>query len=318
MTSNRQYYSYASSARHHASRCILSLTIAVCLPLFAGCSGNDTGASALKSDLNFSDPHTAKNPGVNGIYEDRWMGKEASITLINPRHERTLLLEGTNVQTKLPDEKMRLTVLCQAETVHVASIAALGEFREIIVLPLSLSTLDTLKLFLVSSKAFVPSKLGTSNDNRVLSFRVRRIALIAPEETGLAMPMSFRFPRSSESDPNLAGVYSDGWMGDSATIVLFNLRRKENLEIRGTIPGNIFTRIADLEIYAGQKLLAKQQFSTKRGGSFRISLVLPEDLVLMEKILITLKPSYSFVPAERGINTDRRRLSYRLEYIGLE
>jgi len=292
------------------------LPLVVIILWVLGCSRRESEAGQLKSLIDFSQPGAAKTAGVFGVYDDAWVAPEASITLTNLDHHRTLILEGTNVGIGKGGEELRIAIVFGAETLHVARITALGEFREPIALPTRTAASDTVELSLVSYKSFVPSQLGTSKDDRVLSFRIRKIGFVPPEQTKEALPTSFEFPRSSVRDPNLQGIYSDGWIADSGVVTLFNLENKKEVEIRGSYPLNIFPRLADLEVFAANRLLLKHQMRRQDAGYFRIRAQLPEGQLMSSKLVLTLKPSGSFVPAELKINDDRRRISFRLEYIG--
>jgi hypothetical protein len=241
------------------------------------------------------------------------MGNEAEIVLGNSEHQPALLLEGTNVETKAGDETLRILFLVGSDTVHVSTISTLGNFEEIALLPQKVRALDTLELSLITTKSFVPSRLGTSRDDRTLSFRLRKISLVPGDKTGESFPASFEFPRRTETDPNVQGIYSDGWMADSASIMLFNPENKTVVEVRGFVPGNIFQRVATFDVLFGGQLVVRQQVQ----GNFQMRFQLPDAIRGDPKLSFTLKPSGTFVPSERGISSDTRRISYQMRYIGL-
>jgi len=289
------------------------LTVVVLATAFLGCSKHDSTSSTPGSSIDFTNVDAIRASGALGVYEDGWMGSEAEIALDNSAHQPALLLEGTNVETKPGDETLRILFLVGSDTVHVSTFSTLGNFQEMALLPQKARAFDTLELRLITTKSFVPSKLGTSKDDRSLSFRLRKLSLVAWDKTKESFPASFEFPRKTETDPNVQGIYSDGWMADSASITLFNPENKTMVEVRGVVPGNIFQRVATLDVLHEGKLLVRQQVQ----NNFRVRFQLPETGRGATKLSLTLKPSGTFVPSERGISSDRRRISYQLQYVGL-
>ena len=289
------------------------LTVLVAATAFLGCSKHEPTSPALRSSIDFTNAEAVRTSGAFGVYEDGWMGNEAEIVLGNSAHQPALLLEGTNVETKPGDETLQILFLVGSDTVHVSTVSTLGNFQEMALLPQKARAFDTLELRLITTKSFVPSKLGTSKDDRTLSFRLRKISLVPWDKTRDSFPASFEFPRKTETDPNVQGIYSDGWMADSASVTLFNPDNKTMVEVRGVVPGNIFQRVATLDVLYGGQLVVWQQVQS----NFRMRFQLPEGARGATRFTLTLKPGGTFVPAEWGISSDRRRISYQLQYVGL-
>lgn len=281
---------------------------------FWGCSKNSSDSAALQSSLDFSTPEAVRASGAFGVYEDGWVGTESEMSLRNAGHLPLLWIEGTNVETKVAEESLRIYVLIVGDTVEVLSVPAPGDFRESVLLPRAFSNLDTLPIRLLSSKSFVPSKLGTSRDDRTLSFRLRRIELAPMESSAGSFPSSFIFPGKIEADPNIQGIYSDGWMADSASVTLYNPKDKKIVEIRGVVPGNVFKGAATMDVSWKGQLLMRQQVQR----NFRIQLLLPELVLKESRFTLSLRPSAAFVPADLKINSDQRRISFQIESIGLK
>jgi hypothetical protein len=289
------------------------LALLMTTTVYWGCSKHDSASSTPRSSIDFTNAEAVRTSGAFGVYEDGWMGNEAEIVLGNSEHQPALLLEGTNVETKAGDETLRILFLVGSDTVHVSTVSTLGNFSEMALLPQKVRALDTLELSLITTKSFVPSRLGTSRDDRTLSFRLRKISLVPGDKTGESLPASYEFPRKTETDPNVQGIYSDGWMADSASIMLFNPENKTVVEVRGFVPGNIFQRVATLDVLFGGQLVVRQQVQ----GNFQMRFQLPDAIRGDTKLSFTLKPSGTFVPSERGISSDTRRISYQMRYIGL-
>ncbi len=289
--------------------------ILVCAAIaIVGCEKHDSQTGRLKDRIDFTDPNLIRNSGALGVYEDGWMGTEAEIMLGNPSHQPAILIEGTNVQTRPGDEALGILLLVGSDTIQVLNILALGDFHEMAILPQKIRSNDSLDVTLIATKTFVPSKLGTSRDDRSLSFRLKSVSLVGLDVGRSAFPSAFEFPGTAETDPNVQGIYSDGWIGDSASVTLFNPEKKATVEIRGVVPGSIFQGVATLDVLFEGTLLVRQQVS----GNFRMRFQLPDAIRGDAKLSFTLKPSGSFVPAERGINSDKRRISYQMQFIGLK
>lgn len=282
-----------------------------------GCKQGSDQQPHLRNSIDAADSAQLAGLEGMGIYSDGWVGEEARVYLGNRQKSRGLSISGVNVMTGLKDEKLVLTVSFDDHAKQFVEVGSTGDFENIIVLPKSVAERETLAVTIVPSKVFVPSRLGTSQDDRRLSFRLRKIALVEQADLGKRFPEFFEFPREQEGEPYLRGVYKDGWIADSAVITLYNLNRKEAIEVRGVFPPDVFKRIAELQVYINGRLLVKEQLPKQQAGYFRIRALVPEDLIGQDKFVVALKPSGSFVPAERGINPDRRRISYQLQYIGL-
>jgi hypothetical protein len=293
------------------------LVAALVLTGLMGCGKSDKQGVGLRSEINANDTLQLQSLEGTGIYADGWVGNEASISLANPKHTQVLSIAGINVQTGMKDESLHLIFEYAKDAKDSIEIGQMGSFNEIVLLPPVIAAKDTLQFRITSSKVFVPSKLGTSQDDRLLSFRLVKIALLDPAGLEKIMPEAFEFPAKEESNSNITGIFQDGWISDSAVVTLHNLKGKITVEIQGFVPGDIFPKIANLEICANGHLLVKEQLAKKTGGFFRSLIQLPDELADLSKVTLILKPSGTFVPAERGINSDRRRLSYRLQYVGL-
>jgi hypothetical protein len=289
------------------------LTVLVVSTAFWGCFKRDSSSSAPGSNIDFTSADAIRASGAFGVYEDGWMGKEANIVLGNLAHQPAILLEGTNVQTKPGDEALWILLLVGPDTVQTLRIMSVGDFHEMAILPQKIRAYDTLEIRLITTKIFVPSELGTSKDDRSLSFRLKSVSLVALESARSSIPTAFEFPRTDETDPNLQGIYSDGWIGDSASVTLFNLDNKAAVEIRGLVPGSIFQGVATLDVLFEGELLVRQQVS----DNFRMTFQLPEKARGAAKFTLALRPIGVFVPSDRGISSDKRRISYQLRYIGL-
>jgi hypothetical protein len=293
------------------SVCVV-LTVLTASSAFWGCEKR--GSADFSSSIDFTDPNAIRRSGALGVYEDGWVGPEAEIALDNAGHSAALLLDGTNVETKLRDESLSIVLLVGEDTLRVVTIAAVGDFRESVFLPQDLASSDTLELRLIASKSFVPSKLGTSRDDRALSFRLRRIALLSREGIRQYLPGSFKFPRAAENDPNLQGIFSDGWMSDSAVVTLYNPDSSAMVEIRGLVPGNVFHGVSTLDVLYAGHLVVRNQVR----ANFQVKFQLPGDARGSSKLRLTLRPNGTFVPAVLGTSADSRTLSYQLQYVGLK
>jgi hypothetical protein len=295
----------------------LSSVVITALFLFLPGCGRQQQPYVIKSEINAGDTTYLKSLYGTGIYADGWVGDVAKVTLGNPRHSRAFSISGVNVETGMKDERLHLKIEFPSGNADSIDFGQTGPFTAILPMPSTDAATDTAEFRLVSSKSFVPSKLGTSKDDRSLSFRFKKIAVVDMDTAERFLPTAFEFPRKTETEPYLLGIYKDGWMADSATITLFNLNGKTSIEIRGFAPPDVFTQIASLEVRVRGALLVKEQVPKQNQGYFRFIIQLPTDVSASTRITIGLRPSGTFIPVQRGINADTRRISYQLQYVGL-
>jgi len=285
------------------------------LSLYYGC--HDSKKTSLAASIDFTDPTQITNPNIIGITADRWVDPEASLTLGNPSHDHAILLAGTNVQTGMADEVLKIELGLDGNVFDSLVISHTGDFIEYVPLPPEIAKHDTLALDIIPLKKFIPAQLGIGPDTRTLTFRIAKIAIVNESESAEAFPEMFRFPRDPETDAHIDGIYKDGWFADSAKVVLFTSSGKKALILKGSCPPNIFSKVPALEVYYDGTLMEKRQL-TNRGGDFNIQLQLNDDEARFGKHVVLLKSNGSFVPAQRGVNSDTRKISYRLLYIGFK
>ena len=286
--------------------------------MFIGCGPEAKKTVPLRSEIDGADTVQLGTLDGTGIFVDGWVGDAARIMLGNPGHTRLITLAGTNVQTGAKDEAMVLRLEFNSGKTEQLEVGQTGEFERLLLVPSADALHDTLVFRMSSSKTFIPSRIGTSKDDRTLSFRLSKIALVDPSALSKNMPETFEFPRQQETDPNLVGIYRDGWIGDSAVVTLSNLQGKKTVEIRGFAPPDVFDKIATLETSVRGLLLVKEQIPKQNQGYFRSIIQIPDEFAGLVTIPFTLRPSGTFVPARRGINADQRRISFQIQYIGLK
>ncbi len=291
----------------------MTATVVLGSLVLIGCSNENQKRDRLKSSIDFTNPEAVRSSEAFGVYEDGWAGTDVQVQLGNKAHNALLAVEGINVQTKTGDERMTLTVVVGFDTLEQNHIAQLGNFRHVVVLPLNLARQDSLEVRLISSKSFVPSKLGSSKDDRQLAFRLSRLSLLPADTAKVSFPEYFEFPSLSEENLNCRGIFADGWISDSATVTVFNPSGKSTVEIRGVVPGNVYTGIATLDVLMQGTTVVKHQVK----GEFRIRFDLPDKVRELGKVTFVLKPGSVFSPVDKGISTDKRRLSYQVSFVGL-
>ncbi len=302
---------------HQSSARIVLLALLIAAE-FVSCSREVPKVKMLRSDIDAADTLQLRSLEGTGVFVDGWVGDAARFGLGNAGHWRVLSVAGTNVQTGMKDERLVLKIEFASGKAEQIGVPSTGAFEQMLLIPAADASQDTLTFRMTSAKTFVPSHLGTSKDDRKLSFHLSKIALIDPSSLAQKMPESFEFPRQADTEPNLAGIYRDGWIGDSATITLFNVRGKKTVEIRGFAPPDVFDKVATLESSVNGALLVKEQISKQAQGYFRSIIQIPDEYAGLVALPLTLKPSGSFVPAQRKINSDLRRISFQIQYIGLK
>jgi len=112
-----------------------------------------------------------------GYYADGWVGKKAMFVLPNPTPHETkshLFIHGEANGANTP---FRLRIAVNRKTKRSYKIMRPGPFEIISELPLSVSRDDAFHIEMRSSRAFVPSTLGPSKDERQLAFLLRELGL---------------------------------------------------------------------------------------------------------------------------------------------
>lgn len=110
------------------------------------------------------------------IYPDGWVSKYAIVNLKNNEKSKKLLLEGQHLWPyKYP---LKIKVILNGEKIRCLVIKEKGSFNFAIELPDKHRKEDILIITLKPNKTFVPSKLGINDDERRLSFILKRIDLL--------------------------------------------------------------------------------------------------------------------------------------------
>ena len=117
------------------------------LGLYYGC--RDNKKTSLAAAIDFTDSVQVANPNITGISSDRWVDPEASVLLGNPAHDHALLLAGTNVQTGMQDEVLRIKLGSGGKVFDSLVISHTGDFAEYVPLPLEIAKRDTLALDII-------------------------------------------------------------------------------------------------------------------------------------------------------------------------
>jgi hypothetical protein len=246
-----------------------------------------------------------------GAHEDEWVGPQATLSLSNPQHQPGMTIAGENVLTGMDDESLTIRVIFPSGERDSVTIETPGDFQAFLQIPPVDVSRDVIDLHLTSSKAFVPSQLCTSPDDRVLAFRLVLIATIDEESLAEHLPSSYEFPNPGESS-NVVGVFADGWISDRATVTLHPRGGLTTIEIRGYIPTGLPDRWI---LKANDRVLLSGRPPRQESGVFNARVELPEDLWKARRLDLQIIPGGTYVPAERGLNEDQRSLSYKLVYV---
>ena len=87
------------------------------------------------------------------------------------------------------------------------------------------------------------------------------------------------------------------------------------LIVKGYIPGGVSPNIR-IEVLGME--IANQPLPHQESGMFRAEFALPEKAVDADRLSFKIRPGSTYVPQERGLNEDTRRLSYKLSYLGVQ
>jgi hypothetical protein len=296
------------SSFRRAPMSLRSLCAAIVLTCVLGCSSDGSEGEPPPGSGAFG-----QLPGSD-VHEDGWIGEEATIFVANPNGNPGLLIEGENVQTGSENESTWLQLVFDGGQDSVY-IARTGTFRSYFRIPADLAQADTLRFQVKPSKTFVPARIGTSSDERVLSVRLLRVMAVSEKRLESRLTATLRFPFDIEEDPNVNGIYSDGWISDQAEVVLHGTQGRTRLMMRGYIPAGVSPNI-HIEVLGME--IANQPLPRQESGMFSAEFALPQKAVDADRLSLKIRPGSTYVPEERGLNEDTRRLSYKLSYLGVQ
>jgi hypothetical protein len=285
-----------------------SLCAVIVLACVLGCSSGGSEGEPPPGSGAFG-----QLPGSD-IHADGWIGEEATIFVANPHRNPGLLIEGENVETGADNESTWLHVMFDGGQDSVY-ITRTGTFRSYFRIPADLAQADTLRFQVKLSKTFVPARIGTSSDERLLSVRLLRVMAVSEKRLESRLTATLSFPFDVEEDPNVNGIYSDGWISDQAEVVLHGTQGRTRLMMRGYIPAGVSPNIR-IEVLGME--IANQLLPRQESGMFSAEFALPEEAVDADRLSLKLRPGSTYVPEERGLNEDTRTLSYKLSYLGVQ
>lgn len=108
------------------------------------------------------------------------------------------------------------------------------------------------------------------------------------------------------ADEEFTGRYHDGWVSKRFVITLRNIKKKSNLMIYGRrLP---YPEQLTISIYVNGNLIHQE---SNPGGQFTIQAWIPP----MIRGNVEIVSSHIFVPKEKGMNEDERKLSFLLDEI---
>jgi hypothetical protein len=114
---------------------------------------------------------------VKGIFDDAWVSKYAELTLSNHPSSSYLIILGTISS----DAKYLLPFLLHVSGNRILlptqKINQFGDFNLTIPLPKELLSAPWIQFSLKPGSTFIPAEMNLSHDQRVLSFRLRRVEL---------------------------------------------------------------------------------------------------------------------------------------------
>jgi hypothetical protein len=107
---------------------------------------------------------------VEGVYDDRWMGRETVLVLAG-RALVSVEIEGelSGIPSVAPQE---LAVQLVGQPAHVVSLSTPGPFSLRVPLPSDGASPGAWEVSLTSSRTFCPTELGLSADSRDLSVQL--------------------------------------------------------------------------------------------------------------------------------------------------
>lgn len=154
-------------------------------------------------------------------------------------------------------------------------------------------------------------------DARRLNVGVSAVSLIDAGQTDASLESAMNFGPGKKVEGTVDGVYADGWIGESANVVLRVPARPEAIEIAGSIPGvscfhfpyQVALALDGAPIEGARILVA---------GEFHLRVPLRGiGLVPGRAVRIALGPFSTFTGRSQGSNNDDRKLSILLNRIAL-
>jgi hypothetical protein len=120
--------------------------------------------------------------------------------------------------------------------------------------------------------------------------------------------------RSNRTDIDFNGCSDDGWCGPKNFFVLHNNGRYRSVKLEGTFPSFNKHRLP-LRIRTTINGVEAGSFEINKYGYFCETLHLPTEMLHSNPLKISLFNSFSVIPMEIGLNSDKRQLSYMLKQI---
>jgi hypothetical protein len=182
--------------------------------------------------------------------------------------------------------------------------------------------LNSLSISLPDKAQPAPSRWGlirrwVPKDGRRLNVAVANVELIGDQEySAIRMPCRIDFTRQDDwKVPGIDGLYGDHWIAGEAHVSLQPCSVPDAVSVDGFIPMLPHSRPPFSVIVSVDG--APHIMELTKAGPFRISIPLPGTALHDWPYEIAVRAPRTFVPAELGLGTDRRRLSIKLNFIEL-
>lgn len=152
-------------------------------------------------------------------------------------------------------------------------------------------------------------------DARRLNIAVTEISLIDADQTGSLVESALDFKPGNRIDGLVNGVFQDGWIGDTADVLLRVPTRPAALEIDGIVPG-VPSFSFPYKISLSIDGAPVEGLRIANPGEFHLSMPLRgRDLVEGREVRLRLGPLATFNGSSSGLNSDARTLSVWLKHI---
>ena len=133
--------------------------------------------SSFTTVIDFSASRYQSEQLIEGIYQDGWVARDASVWLKKSPDQKYLFVNGSAPLGFFQNQPVTVKIFVMNSLISEQVAIQPGDFSWEI--PLPLPTIDQLviKITLQADRSFIPSKLGITPDGRELSFSIKQIGL---------------------------------------------------------------------------------------------------------------------------------------------
>jgi len=264
----------------------------------------------------------SKKQGRSRLWQRfRWIRGDAQLLLLNPTSDSLRLKMTLWAGYGLTSQKRTIDLFLNGKYIERFHLNGLSSYISAPFRPAS--RLDTLVLKIHEKVNPLPRIWGLWNtwvprDSRRLNVGATDVTILTSEEYDrLGYPSSATIGDLEHGDsPEFNGVTFDGWILDTATVMLRRDPEHNAFHISGEIPKVGQGSPYALKVFVDKNFLTELRFPT--AANFDTTVLLPPRVESHERVRISIVPSFLFKPSDYGINDDQRALGFRLHAASFE